>query len=171
MRMSLLRFFMLLSLAAWVGGIICFAFVVAPTLFSVLPARNLAGLVVSRSLTLLHSMGVVCGAAFLVLSLLEAHGATGNWRVLAARNLLVLGMVALTLGSQTMVAAKMAALRVQMGDIDLVPADDARRVAFNQLHQWSTRLETMVLLLGLAVLYLLARQWGPAPTTGRSLPS
>ena len=40
--MSVLRFFMLLSLVVWLGGIIFFAFVVAPTVFSVLPTRHLA---------------------------------------------------------------------------------------------------------------------------------
>ena len=71
----------------------------------------------------------------------------------------------------------MAALRVQMGDIDLAPATDARRAAFNQLHQWSTRLETIVLLLGLATLFVLARQWHPnvpvnaAPSASSKIPS
>jgi len=48
--MSFLRFLMLLSLVVWLGGLIFFSFVVAPTLFSVLPTRHLAGSVVSRSL-------------------------------------------------------------------------------------------------------------------------
>jgi len=42
---------MLLSLVIWIGGLIFFAFVLAPTVFnpSVLPTRQLAGNVVSRS--------------------------------------------------------------------------------------------------------------------------
>ncbi len=55
--MSLLRFLMMLSLAVWLGGIVFFAFVLAPTVFSVLPTRNLAGMVVSRSLARLHWIG------------------------------------------------------------------------------------------------------------------
>jgi hypothetical protein len=42
--------------------------------------------------------------------------------------------------------------------IDQVPADDARRVEFNRLHVWSTRLEGSVLLLGLTVIFLTARR-------------
>jgi hypothetical protein len=156
--MSFLRFFMLLSLVVWIGGIIFFAFVVAPALFSVLPTRHLAGLVVARSLSLLHWIGVVAGGVFLVCSLLESH-ATGSAQLLAARNLLVALMMGLTLVSQTVVAPKMAALRAGMGEIDQIPAADARRLAFNQLHQWSTGLEGAVLLLGLIVLYLVARHW------------
>ena len=39
--MSLVRFFMLLSLVVWVGGIAFFAFVLAPTVFypGILPSR------------------------------------------------------------------------------------------------------------------------------------
>ena len=49
--MSFLRFLMLLSLVAWIGGLIFFAFVLAPTAFQVLPTTHLAviedGMVVS----------------------------------------------------------------------------------------------------------------------------
>ncbi len=49
--MVFLRLLMLLALAVWLGGLIFFAFVVAPTVFSpgLLPSRHLAGEIVSRS--------------------------------------------------------------------------------------------------------------------------
>ena len=77
----------------------------------------------------------------------------------AARNLLVFAMVVATLISQMGVSTKMAALRAEMGEIDKIPVTDPRRVAFNPLHQWSTGLEVIVLLLGLATLYIIARNW------------
>ena len=157
--MTVLRFFMLLSLVVWVGGIIFFSFVVAPTLFSVLPTRHLSGLVVSRALTLLHWMGVVCGGIFLILSVFHASYSTGSAQATAARNVLVFGMVVVTLISQIVVSGKMAALKAAMGEIDNLPPADPRRMAFNQLHQWSTGLEVIVLLLGLAAVYVVARQW------------
>ncbi len=157
--MSVLRFFMLLSVVIWVGGIIFFAFVVAPALFSILPTRHLSGLVVTRTLTLLHWIGVVCGGVFLICSAFEAYHTTGSVQANAARNLLVFGMVVVTLFSQIGVSTKMAALRAEMGDIDNVPVTDPRRIAFNHLHQWSTGLETVVLVLGLATLYVIARNW------------
>ena len=157
--MSVLRFFMLLSMVIWVGGIIFFAFVVAPALFSVLPTRHLSGLVVTRTLTVLHWTGVVCGAVFLILSAFDAYYTAGSVQAMAPRNLLVFGMVVVTLFSQIGVSTKMAALRAEMGEIDNVPVNDARRVAFNHLHQWSTGLEVVVLVLGLAALYFIARNW------------
>src|SRR5690348_7833149 len=169
LAMSLVRFFMLLSLVVWVGGIIFFAFAVAPTVFTVLPTHELAGRVVTRSLGLLHWVGVGSGIVFLILSTAEMHSHSGHWNPFAARNLSVLGMIALTLVSQLVVTAKMTALRASMGDIDQVAVSDPRRVAFNQLHVWSTRLESVVLLLGLIVIYLLARQWHPGLIAASSL--
>jgi hypothetical protein len=60
----------------------------------------------------------------------------------------------------------MAALRAEMGEIDQVAPTDARRVEFNNLHQWSTRIEVLVLLLGLATIYLIARGWSLPPGAG-----
>jgi hypothetical protein len=56
------------------------------------------------------------------------------------------------------IASKMQALKQQMGLIDEVPHDDARRVEFNRLHVWSTRIEGTVLVLGLALLFVTARR-------------
>ena len=156
--MSLLRFFMLLALVIWIGGIIFFAAAVAPTVFKVLPTRHLAGAVVTRSLGILHWMGIVCALVFLVTSMLHSYFARGDAHPAAPRHLLVYVMLALTVISQFVVSAKMAALRAAMGEIDLVPVADARRIAFNQLHAWSTRLESGVLILGLIVLFLVARR-------------
>jgi uncharacterized membrane protein len=156
--MSVLRFFMLLALAIWIGGIIFFAAAVAPTVFKVLPTRHLAGAVVTRSLGILHWMGIVCAIVFLITSMLHSYSARGFAHPFAPRYLLVYIMLALTVISQFVVSAKMAALRAAMGEIDLVPIADARRIAFNQLHAWSTRLESGVLILGLVVLFLVARR-------------
>src|SRR5262249_9127379 len=57
--MAFLRFLMLLALIVWIGGIIFFAFVEAPTLFAILPTTRMAGDVVSASLAKLHWMGLV----------------------------------------------------------------------------------------------------------------
>ena len=72
--MSFLRYLMLLTLIVWLGGLIFFAFVLAPTAFSVLPTRHLAGTVVGRTLGTLHWMGIFSGIIFLVSSItLQPH--------------------------------------------------------------------------------------------------
>lgn len=154
--MAFLRFLMLLSLIVWMGGLIFFSCVVAPTVFSVLPTRHLAGSVVSRSLSALHWVGIVSGIVFLLSSMIYARLATGLAHPFAARHILLYIMLALTLISQFGISPKMASLRASMGEIDSVPATDPARVQFNALHVWSTRLEGGVFLLGLLVVYLTA---------------
>jgi len=157
--MSIVRFLLLLSLVVWVGGIVFFAFVVAPTVFhpGILPSRQLAGAVVSRSLSILHWMGLTCGLIFLVTSMIESQVMNGVPDFFSGRNVLVCCMILLTLIGMFAISTRMLELRNQMVFIDNVPHDDARRVEFNRLHVWSTRLESAVLLFGLAVIFLTSR--------------
>jgi Domain of unknown function (DUF4149) len=156
--MSILKFLMLLSLVVWLGGVIFFGAVLAPTVFSVLPTRHLAGSVVSPSLNRLHWMGLISGVVFLVSSLIYTRVTTGSLHVFTARHVLIVVMLLLTLTSQFAITPKMATLRASMGEIDNVSPTDPARLHFNSLHIWSTRLEMGVLLSGLVVVYLTATQ-------------
>ena len=158
--MSMVRFLMLLSMVVWVGGIAFFAFVLAPTVFhpGILPSRQLAGMVVSRSLGILHWMGLTCGVVFLITSVIDSQVVNGVPALFSARNLLICAMILLTLISMFAISTRMLDLRNQMVFIDNVPHDDARRVEFNRLHVWSTRLEGTLLVLGLAVIFLTSRR-------------
>jgi len=157
--MGILRYLMLLSLIAWLGGLIFFSFVVAPTAFAVLPTRHLAGAVVARSLVSLHWIGIISGVVFLITSMLYARLNTGDAHPFAARHVLILVMLILTCISQFGISPKMHAIRTAVGEIDSVPIDNPARVQFNALHVWSTRLEGGVFLLALVVAYLTAQQW------------
>jgi hypothetical protein len=154
--MSFLRFLMLLSLIAWLGGVIFFP-VVAQTAFSVLPTRHLAGSMVGRSLGILHWMGMICGVVFLAISLLLSRLSSGDAHVFAPRNVLICLMLLLTLISQFGIVPRMDAIRASIGEIDAAPADLPARIQFDALHHWSTRIESGVLLFGLVVAYLTAR--------------
>jgi uncharacterized membrane protein len=154
--MSFLRFLMLLSLICWIGGLIFFAFVVAPSAFSVLPTSHLAGNLVGRTLGKLHWIAIFSGIVFLVSSLLYSRLTDGTAHVFAARHVLVCLMLALTLISQFGIIPRMDALRASLGDVRSVPIDNPGRVQFDALHVWSTRVEGAVLLLGLLVVYLTA---------------
>jgi len=156
--MSFVRYLMLLSLVVWIGGLIFFAFVLAPTVFAVLPTRQLAGNVVSRSLGILHWMAISCGVVFAITSMIDSRVVDGVVAPFALRNLVIYLMLILTLVGMFGIASRMLVLREQMNPIDAVPHDDARRVEFNRLHVWSTRIESSVLVLGLALLYLTARR-------------
>jgi hypothetical protein len=149
---------MLLALIVWVGGIIFFAFVEAPTLFTVLPTTKLAADVVSPSLTKLHWMGLVSGMVFLICSLLYYQLKHARPRPFAAAHIFVVLMLALTAISQFRITPKMRTLRAEMQAVDRLPGDNPR-LEFDRLHAWSTRLEGGVLLLGFGVVILTARRF------------
>jgi uncharacterized membrane protein len=154
--MSILRFLMLLSLVVWIGGLIFFAFVLAPTAFQVLPNTHLAGNVVGRSLGKLHGIAIISGIIFLITSLLYSRFTEGTAHVFAFRHLLVIVMLTLTLLSQFWIIPRMDSLRASVGDFAAVPLDNPARVQFDALHVWSTRVEGAVLVLGLVAVYLTA---------------
>jgi Domain of unknown function (DUF4149) len=158
--MSFVRYLMLLSPVVWIGGLIFFAFVLAPTVFhpGILPTRQLAGNVVNRSLGILHWMAISCGVVFAITSMIDSRVVDGVAAPFALRNLLIYAMIVLTLVGMFGIASRMGVLRQQMGVIDDLPHDDPLRVEFNRLHVWSTRIESSVLVLGLALLYLTARR-------------
>jgi len=155
--MPLLRYLMLLSLIVWLGGVIFFSFVLAPTAFSVVSARQ-AGSVVSRSLSALHWVGIVSGIVFLTTSMLYSRLHAGSAQPLAPRHILLYIMLGLTLISQFGISPRMATLRGSLPETNSPEATDPVRMRFNALHAWSTRLEGGVLLLGLVAVYLTSQQ-------------
>jgi hypothetical protein len=160
--MPFLRFFMLLSLVVWIGGLVFFAFVLAPTAFNipaVLPNTHFAGNVVRVALSKLHWIAIASGIVFLISYLLYSRFTDGTAHVFAARHVLLCLMLALTLVSQFGIMSRMDTLRVSLGDVNSAPVDNPARMQFEALHVWSTRVEGAVLLLGLVVVYLTARSF------------
>ncbi len=153
--MWLLRFLMLLALVIWIGGIIFFAFVLAPTLFGVLPTTKLAGDVVNATLTKLHWMGLISGVVFLISSLFYNWQKHVQLRPFALSHVFVVLMLAFTIISQFGITPRMRELR---SSPSLMESSDGR-VEFDRLHAWSTRLEGGVLLLGIGVAALTARRF------------
>ena len=151
---------MLLSLVVWIGGLIFFAFVLAPTAFQVLPNTHLAGNLVGRALGKLHWIGLISGVVFLASSLFYDRLTDGMPHLFAMRHLLIYLMLVLTLISQFWIIPRMDTLLASVGDFASVALDNPLRVQFNALHVWSTRLEGGVLLLGLVAVFFTARVIG-----------
>ena len=149
-----LRFLQFLSLGCWVGSIIFFI-VFTQGIFSVMPTKDLAGVVVGYSLARLHILGIVAGCAYLLATVALEKSVAALARPAA---LLVFVMILCTMASQYGVIAKMDGLRAQMGSVDATPAGSPLRASFDRLHQYSVRLESAVLLSGLVALFLTARR-------------
>ena len=151
---AILRFLQFLSLGCWLGSIVYFI-VFTQGIFSVMPTKDLAGVVVGYSLARLHILGIVAGCLYLIATVALEKSVAALARPAA---LLVFAMILCTMASQYGVIARMDALRSQMGSVEATPAANPLRVAFDRLHQYSVRLESAVLLSGLAALFLTARQ-------------
>lgn len=149
-----LRFLQFLSLGCWVGSIIFFI-VFTQGIFSVMPTKDLAGVVVGYSLARLHVLGIVAGCVYLLATVALEKSVASLARPAA---LLVFVMILCTMASQYGVIARMDALRTQMGSVDATAAGDPLRVAFDRLHQYSVWLESAVLFSGFAALFLTTRQ-------------
>jgi hypothetical protein len=148
---DLLRFLLLLSLVVWLGGIGFFSIVEAPTVLHWVRDRQLGGAIIGASLGQLHYIGITCGLIFLIISLRLNYVETGAGKFFQLSNLLVLGMLALTLISQLLLLPAVASLRSG----PLTPDAIAQ---FQRLHGWAVGLEAGTLLLGLAVLWQAGRR-------------
>jgi uncharacterized membrane protein len=145
---------MLLALIVWIGGIIFFAFVMAPTLFGVLPTTKLAGDVVNATLTKLHWMGLFSGVIFLICSLVYNWQKYVQFRPLMLSHVFVVLMLAFTMISQFGITPRMRELRSS----PTMMGSSVDRAEFDDLHAWSTRLEGGVLFLGIGVVLLTTRR-------------
>ena len=150
-----LRTLEFLSLALWLGSDVFLSFVVAPGAFQVLATRDQAGVLVGFALTRMHVGGIICGVIFLLARLARTRSFSN---LVTPPDICALVMIVATLISQFTVSAKMAALRTQMGSIQAAGADSPLLAEFSRLHSISVSLESVVLLAGIASMFLLVRE-------------
>lgn len=150
---SILRFVQVIALGTWVGSIIYFI-VITQGIFGVLQSRDQTGLMVGYSLARLHYLGMVAAVLYLVAGLALAQSVKA---FLQPAMIGVVLMLALTLVTQLRVLPRLAELRTEMVSVDSTPKDNPLRVEFDRLHKTSVRIETTVLLIGIAALFLIVR--------------
>lgn len=165
---TILRALRLLVMVAWVGGLGFFAFVVAPVAFHSLPNAHEAGLVVGGTLRELHWIGLVGGGLFCLATAWLWFWAEVPARVgFAIQLALTFVMLGVTAYSQFSILPAMEVDRAAAGGVvETAPLENEGRVDFERLHALSERLEGLVLLCGLGVVFVLSResQW---PETGK----
>jgi hypothetical protein len=147
-----LRTLRLLALIVWLGGLIFFGAVLAPVAFTHLATTHDAGLVVGASLRILHLIGFVCGAVLILTTLaLDRAGRAFFFTVITA------AMLALTAWSHFSIIPRMESDRLAAGEITPQCASPAC-TDFNRLHPLSEHIEEAVMLGGLALTVMLARE-------------
>src|SRR5277367_6194000 len=154
---TLIRTLLMLALIVWLGAEIFFPVVAAITFMQLAPDTHQAGQIVGALLRILHGMGLVCGIVLLALLALAPAWGIFRSRSALAPMVLVLVMVGLTAYSQYGIIPAMERDRAAAGGvIDAAPEDNPARIDFNRLHRRSTNVEGAVVLLGIAVVALVA---------------
>ena len=165
---TLVRAVRLLAMVLWVGGLAFFAFVVAPVAFYRLANAHEAGLVVGGSLRVLHWIGLAGGALFFIGTVWLWFWAEVPAKVGFAIELVLTAiMLLVTAYSQFSILPRMDRDQALAGGvIETAPLNNPGRVDFERMHPISERLEGLVLLCGIGVVLVLAResQW---PETGK----
>jgi uncharacterized membrane protein len=159
-----LRYVYVLALAVWLGGMIVLGAVVAPTTFQVLqvsePAtgRLLGGAVFSAVLS--RFQYIAYGAGTMALVALAAMALLGpRPRGFAVRSAIVGVMLLIALYSGFAVLREVDAIQHEVGGLpSSLPAGDARRLRFDELHQRSTQLMMLNIVGALVLLYWEARE-------------
>jgi putative copper export protein len=160
----LLRALRLLSVVVWVGGLIFFAFVEAPTAFHVMGTTREFAQLIGGSVSTLNRLGHAAGLLFILASLLLLRRTFGRVRkLLVAQVLLVVLMIAATIYVQHGIVPAMERDRASAGgDITVVPTGSPARADFDRLHALSEKVEGAALFLGLGVVILMAAEDGRA---------
>lgn len=154
--MVIIRFIHLLSLIVWIGGMIFLVTIGAPSIFKVLP-REAAGDVLGDIFPRYWIMGYLCsGTALVTIFILSIREKVYPWGRIS---LLVL-MTVLTLYLGLVVAARAREVRVQIRTIEDGSKKEALKEEFKVLHKWSVFLNVIILISGLAVVFLITNGQG-----------
>lgn len=149
-------------LACWFGAALFFGAVVAPAAFSVLRsfglpnANEIAGSIVTRSLSVINIAGFLIALLLLVTAILRRNSSS---RVSFIVECVCLGVIALATGAgHWLIAARMRALRAAMElPIDQIAANDPRRIEFSSLHGYSVNVLGLAMIAALVALVLMSR--------------
>jgi hypothetical protein len=156
-----LRIFRTIALAAWVGSIIFFAFVVAPVAFSTMSDAHQAGAIVRGTLLQLHRIGLIAGMLYFLFTLALIGMQKDTHPARAVELALIVAMLSLTAYSQFSIIPRMESDRLLLGgNVNTTPPSDPTHKHFDRLHSLSEKMEGAVLIEGLILLAL-------APIHGR----
>lgn len=157
----MLTYTRLLLLASWLGAALFFSAVVAPSVFAALRAfavpnvGEIAGTIVTRTLSVINISGFVIGLIVLA-SGLASKEAPGK-RIVIAEFISLIVLVITTGVGHWIIAARMRSLRLAMAlPIDQVPVDDPRRLAFDKLHGYSVTALSIAMIAALISFGLIA---------------
>lgn len=144
----------LLSLVVWVGSLVFFSLIGAPSIFKALPPEY-AGKAVAAIFPKYFPLGYCSGIVAFV-CLIFSGVKTGQWPFL--KILVVLVMVGLTVSNSLTTFPKATSLKEEIQSSDSRTDVSLLQHEFGRTHRWSMINNVTVLLLGLLLIFLTARQ-------------
>jgi hypothetical protein len=152
---TVLRTLRSLALAFWIGSILFFGAVVAPRAFQLLGKQADFGTFIGACLLSLHNAGLWCGVIVLVVVRLLRNSA----RFPLVQVALVFVMLVLTWSSNRFIIGPMEHDRALAGgQIQILLPGSPLRDDFEARHRWSTTVESIILLLGIAEIAIAASE-------------
>ncbi len=150
-----------LLLGLWLGAAIFFGAAVAPNLFGVLRAANLAnanelaGTIVTRLLAIINRGGFEIGLFLLVTAYFASKYESRLARFAEMSSLAILAI--LTGVSHWVISARMLAIRASLSaPIDQIASSDPRRIEFDSWHRYSTTVMGVAVIAGLIAFLIMA---------------
>lgn len=160
---TLIRTLVWIALVLWLGGLLFFP-VAAAAAFGTIADTHAAGTIVAKCLATLHHEGLYAGC-WIVLFLLLGILLRVYRRSMIIGVFVVLVMLGFTAYSQFSIIPRMERDRIAAGGaIDAVPRSNPLHADFDRLHVRSEHVEEAVMLAGILLVILLARDTGPAQT-------
>jgi len=157
----------LLLVGLWLGAACFFCLAVAPSAFSVIESREIAGGVVNKTLTILNFSGIVIGALLILSSFISRGEAKAIWAWLQRLLLLVLTLSCAF--GQGIIGLYLNHLRSLMGrPIDQIAADDPVRLQFAMWHQYSVWVLITGMIAALIAFFLISRSYSQTSTISTS---
>jgi hypothetical protein len=152
-----LRFFYLLSIIFWIGSIFFFSLVAAPSIFKVL-SKQMAGDLVTYIFPKYYLVSYICGAVAIVTSLLSWFTGTHSGMVSYLLRVVILAiMLGLIIFTGEVIRPQALETRTEMRSL---VQDSAKygelQDRFNFLHKTSVLINSVVFLLGIAIVFITA---------------
>ena len=154
--LTLFKFLNLCSVFVWVGGIVFFSFILTPTLFKTIP-KETTSKVLDALFPKYYFLGYLCGAVALLTQLLGWFRGSGGVVVFTLRLAVLVGMVFFTYYAGLIVFPEAHRLKVEMQGTSAGEAPSEITKQFHKIHRLSVLLNVLVLLLGLAYIWILAK--------------
>jgi hypothetical protein len=130
-----------------------FSFAVAPAAFAVLQSSQLAGNLVSRTLSIVEIIGIILGCILLIITLFSRERRSrAFWFEVITTASMTISMIV----SRFVVSRSLHNLRLKYGDqLSTMAQSDPIRMSFDQLHQYSVWLMGFNIITAVVLIVIL----------------